>query len=77
MVSNRLRSVLTLLAVTFAVTASVSHAGRRAKVDLPVGKKPPELSAVRLAEDGTAGEKVTLSDFAGKRPVVLVFSSYT
>lgn len=63
--------------VCFWATACVSFAGGRAAVDLPVGKKAPELSAVRLAEDGSAGIKVALSDFTGKRPVVLIFSSYT
>ena len=71
------RYALTALSVCVLSSVSVALPGRRAKVDLPVGEKAPELSAVRLALDGSAGEKVTLSDFAGKRPVVLVFSSYT
>lgn len=49
----------------------------RGREILEVGQEAPDLSLVRLAEDGSAGERVTLSSFAGKRPVVLVFSSYT
>lgn len=74
---NRLVSNHRLGMVAFLALTATSSAVPRKKVDLPVGEKAPELSAVRLAKDGSAGEKVTLSDFAGKRPVVLVFSSYT
>jgi hypothetical protein len=66
--------------------ASREPRNRPARVELPVGTMAPDFELSRLTiemdDDGkpvgkVSDEKVMLSSFRGKRPVVLIFSSYT
>ncbi len=58
--------------------------GRQGAPDLKVGETAPDFNLVTLdsllarqKDEGTALKHVKLSDWRGKRPVTLLFSSYT
>jgi hypothetical protein len=44
---------------------------------ITVGQQAPDFDLVRFESAGTGRERVRLSSFRGKKPVVLIFSSYT
>ncbi len=82
----RVGLVMTLLAAfAFAAPALARGGrGRRPKRKEPkVGQAAPDFELVKLGEDGKKGEKaekdskVKLSEQWAKKPLVLVFSSYT
>ena len=57
------------------VKKSASQSKRRSKDRLKAGDKAPDFTLKKL--NSKKGETVTLSGFQGKKPVVLVFGSYT
>jgi hypothetical protein len=75
---------------TYAVAARAQGPGRVsadpriAQGALAVGEAAPDFELARLPADGAArgitvasADRVRLSSFRAKRPVVLIFSSYT
>ena len=74
-------STLTLAAILAAmmccgqVQAQGRKSKRRSRDTLKVGDKAPDFTLKKL--NSKKKETVTLSGFQGKKPVVLVFGSYT
>ena len=81
----RLRNIHIVALVLVFLMVSVVEAQRpRRPFQRPGGRMPDKLKAGDEAPDftlnvmdGAEDETVTLSDFAGDRPVALVFGSYT
>lgn len=63
-----------MMALCAVTTAQQRRAGdSRREGNLKIGDPAPDFDLKRLHEKG----RVTLSSFKGKRPVVLIFGSYT
>ncbi len=79
----RAGSITVLLAALALAAPALARGGRgrRPKRKEPkVGQAAPDFELVKLGEDGKKGEKdskVKLSEQWAKKPLVLVFSSYT
>ena len=73
--------VAVLVALSFSAIADAQpkrpfqRPNQRPPDKLKEGDAAPDFT-LRLM-DGNEGETVTLSDYAGKRPVALIFGSYT
>ena len=67
--------VCAALAVAFALPAE-AQGGRREDKAPKEGAEAPDFELFNL-EDAKQEKPVKLSDFEGKKPVVLVFGSYT
>jgi len=81
----RLGLIMTLLAALALAAPALARGGRRRprRKEPKVGDKAADFELVKLGEKGKEGEKgekdgkVRLSEQWAKKPLVLVFSSYT
>ena len=79
-----LAAALVLAALAGLALAQPAKGGPRTQPKLKVGDEAPEFDLVKfgcLKEDGSestdAKDRIKLSSFRGKKPVFIVFSSYT
>jgi hypothetical protein len=74
---NRCSKIAAILALWAAAAGAASAQGRRPPDNAPKqGSAAPDFTLYRL-DDPQQKSPVKLSSFKGKKPVVLIFGSYT